>query len=126
MLGHSPITHLDTAGTVPTVLATFLEETPMRSQPALLTALVTCSLSITLALPSSAQQSQNVTLLATQNLHSSYTGSCAYVHSDGREYAVVGALQGTAIVRLTDPANPVEVAFIPGSDAGIREPEQYQ
>ncbi|HEX3112980.1 MAG TPA: choice-of-anchor B family protein [Candidatus Eisenbacteria bacterium] len=85
-------------------------------------------LSLLLAAPGSNAfaQSQNISLLANQNLHSQYTGSCAYVHSDGREYAVVGALQGTSIVRLTDPANPVEVAFIPSSNAGIREPDQYQ
>jgi len=78
------------------------------------------------AISAAAQQSQNITLLANQNLHSQYSGNCAYVHSDGREYVAVGALQGTSIVRLTDPANPVEVAFIPGPNAGIREPNQYQ
>ena len=73
-----------------------------------------------------AAQSQNITLLANQNLHSRYSGSTAYVHSDGREYAIVGAGDGTSIVRITDPSNPVEVGFIPGVLAGLREPEQYQ
>ncbi|GAB4408280.1 MAG: hypothetical protein OHK0039_11250 [Bacteroidia bacterium] len=37
-----------------------------------------------------------------------------YVDDDGTEYAIVGTWTGVAIVSLADPANPVEVAFIPG------------
>lgn len=97
----------------------------MSPRAALLAFLFSCIL-LHAVTPKSDAQSQNITLLANQNLHSQYTGTCAYVHSDGREYAVVGAFEGTSIVRLTDPSNPVEVAFIPGPNAGIREPEQYQ
>jgi choice-of-anchor B domain-containing protein len=74
----------------------------------------------------SAQQSQNITLLAAQNLHAEYTGCWPYIHTDGREYVAVGCRLGTAIVRLTDPANPVEVGFISGPSDGVREMEQYQ
>lgn len=35
-----------------------------------------------------------------------------YVAPDGTEYALVGTVNGTAIVSLADPANPVEVAYI--------------
>jgi choice-of-anchor B domain-containing protein len=73
-----------------------------------------------------AAQSQNITLLAHQNVRPLCNGSTAYVHSDGREYEIMGARDGTSIVRITDPSNPVEVGFIPGTTAGIREPEQYQ
>lgn len=33
---------------------------------------------------------------------------------DGTEYAIVGIENGTSVVSLADPANPVEVAFLPG------------
>ena len=37
---------------------------------------------------------------------------------DGREYAIVGSTLGTHIVEVTDPALPVEVAFVPGASQG--------
>jgi choice-of-anchor B domain-containing protein len=96
----------------------------MRPRPPLLAALlITCWITHS---SEAVAQSQNITLLANLTLHPRGTGSTAYVHSDGREYAVQGAFDGTSIVRITDPSNPIEVAFIPGPDAGIREPEQYQ
>jgi choice-of-anchor B domain-containing protein len=73
-----------------------------------------------------AQTSRNMQLLSHLNLYSQYIGCWSYIHSDGREYAAVGTRFGTSIVRLTDPANPVEVGFIPGPEHGIREVETYQ
>lgn len=90
---------------------------------ALIGTLLLCLLSASSTL---AQQSQNISLLATQNLHAEYTGCWPYIHTDGREYVAVGCRLGTSIVRLTDPANPVEVAFIAGPNDGVREMEQYQ
>lgn len=43
------------------------------------------------AVPASAKQSRNATLLAHQNLHSRYSGSWPYIHTDGREYVAVGS-----------------------------------
>jgi len=55
------------------------------------------------------------------------TNSWPYIHPDGREYVAVGTRLGTSIVRLTDPSNPVEVAFIPGLSGGAtRDVDQYQ
>lgn len=90
-----------------------------------LATIAACSVLLAAA-PQSLAQSSNIALLANQDLYSAYSGSTAYVHSDGREYVAVGAREGTSIVRLTDPANPVEVGFIAGPTAGIREPQQYQ
>ena len=63
-----------------------------------------------------AQTSKNCQLLAKRS-HSgsnSYAGVWGYVHTDGSEYACVGANNGTWILETTDPANPVERGFISG------------
>jgi len=80
--------------------------------------------------PAAAQISRNMTLLSTMNIHPtelnllSYQGSWPYIHSDGREYVVLMSEEGASIVRLTDPAHPVEVGFF-GSKAPWTECRQY-
>lgn len=39
-----------------------------------------------------------------------------YVDEEGNEYALVGTTKGTSIVDVTDPENPVEVFWEPGTD----------
>lgn len=46
--------------------------------------------------------------------------------NDGREYAIVGLGNGTAVVDLSDPQNPREVVTIPGSESSWREVKVYQ
>ena len=46
--------------------------------------------------------------------------------NDNREYAVVGLRNGTAIVEVTDPANPRQVVTIPGNPSSWREVKVYQ
>jgi choice-of-anchor B domain-containing protein len=46
--------------------------------------------------------------------------------NDNREYAVVGLRNGTAIVEVTDPANPRQVVTIPGNSSPWREVKVYQ
>ena len=63
-----------------------------------------------------------------------YSACWSYVHSDGREYAVIGVgdgygggvSEGTAIYNVTNPAAPYRVAFIPGPPSIWREMKQYQ
>ena len=45
---------------------------------------------------------------------------------DNREYVIVGLRNGTAVVEVTDPANPREVATIPGVTNAWREVKVYQ
>ena len=45
---------------------------------------------------------------------------------DNREYAVIGLRNGTAIVDVTDAANPRETATIPGNVSAWREVKIYQ
>lgn len=46
--------------------------------------------------------------------------------NDGREYAVFGLNNGTAVVDVTDPAHPVVVGSIQGPDSLWREVKVYQ
>jgi choice-of-anchor B domain-containing protein len=46
--------------------------------------------------------------------------------NDNREYAVLGLRNGTAIVEVTDPANPREVVTISGNSSPWREVKVYQ
>ena len=46
--------------------------------------------------------------------------------NDNREYAVIGLSNGTAVVEVTDPANPREVATITGRTSSWREVKVYQ
>lgn len=64
----------------------------------------------------------------------SYSACSSYIHSDGREYAVIGvgdgyqgsANEGTAIYNVTTPASPYRVGFIPGPWSIWREMKQYR
>jgi len=46
-----------------------------------------------------------------------YADVWGYNAPDGREYAIIGCYDGTSIIEVTDPANPVERAFIAGPQA---------
>jgi choice-of-anchor B domain-containing protein len=46
--------------------------------------------------------------------------------NSGREYAIVGYDIGTAVIDVTDPANPLEVGFIDGQTAFWRDIKVYQ
>jgi len=46
--------------------------------------------------------------------------------NDNREYAVVGLSNGTAVVDVTDPANPRQADFVPGNSSSWREVKIYQ
>jgi len=46
-----------------------------------------------------------------------YSDVWGYNAPDGREYAIIGCYDGTAIIEVTDPTKPVERAFIPGPQA---------
>ena len=46
--------------------------------------------------------------------------------NDDREYAIIGLRNGTAVVDVTDPLNPVEVGTIPGLGSIWRDIKVYQ
>ncbi|HET9252834.1 MAG TPA: choice-of-anchor B family protein, partial [Candidatus Eisenbacteria bacterium] len=74
---------------------------------------------------SSAAVSRNVTLLSHLDDYGTYSALCTYVHSDGREYAVLGTTTGTSIVNVTNPSAAYEVTFIPGITSQWREMKSY-
>jgi choice-of-anchor B domain-containing protein len=80
---------------------------------------------VPVASAASAAISKNVTLLAHLDNYATYSACWTYVHSDGREYAVLGTTTGTSIVNVTNPAAPYEVAFIPGLTSQWREMKSY-
>ncbi len=45
-----------------------------------------------------------------------------YVDELGNEYAIVGTSKGTSIVNVTNPSNPIEVFWLPGSESIWRDP----
>jgi choice-of-anchor B domain-containing protein len=48
-----------------------------------------------------------------------------YVDETGNEYAVVGTSKGTSIVDVTNPTNPQEVFWLPGTESIWRDPCVY-
>jgi len=104
-------------------------------RPALALAALTACL---LARPASSQPvTRNITLLAHPTDYAPPPGgqnfsSCwSYIHSDGREYALIGVngngtAAGTAIYNVTVPTAPVLVGFIPGPPSIWREMKSYR
>ena len=55
-----------------------------------------------------------------------YSACWSYIHGDGREYAAIGASNGTAIYNVTDPFSVYRVAYIPGPNSLWREMKSYR
>src|SRR4051812_36371305 len=71
---------------------------------------------------------RNFTFLANVNEYPSpdpngngYSACWSYIHGDGREYALLGTANGTAIYNVVNPAAPHRVALIPGPFSIWRE-----
>lgn len=65
----------------------------------------------------------NVDLISNLNQYpgSGYNDIWGYVDGSGNEYALLGVRDGTSIVSLIDPLNPVEIVFIPGTNSIWRD-----
>lgn len=76
-----------------------------------------------LTIISFAQQPLNFTLHSNFNPYPSvgYNDCWGYTDSQGREYALLGVQNGLSIVNITNPAQPVQVAFIPGPSSIWRD-----
>lgn len=71
---------------------------------------------------------QNMYLLSNLNEHQGaglYAAIWGYVAPDGREYALLGANNGTAFIDITDSTNIHEVDFQPGPSSDWREMKVY-
>lgn len=63
----------------------------------------------------------NVSLVSNLTYSDELNDIWGYVAPDDTEYALVGLTTGLSIVSLADPANPVEVQFIPGPVSNWRD-----
>jgi len=63
----------------------------------------------------------NVSLVGSLEYNEDLNDIWGYRAPDSTEYALVGVTDGFSIVSLADPANPTEVAFIPGDESIWRD-----
>ena len=86
-------------------------------------------LSLFLFLPKQALTQLNVDSLSHinyQQLHDANLNDVwGYVDEIGNEYALVGTSKGTSIVNVTNPSNPFEVFWLPGSTSIWRDPSSH-
>lgn len=62
---------------------------------------------------------KNMYLLANLDAHGQdYSALWGYQAPDGREYAILGCFDGTAVIDITDPQNIHEVGLIPSTSPG--------
>lgn len=68
---------------------------------------------------------QNVTLQSNLDykvLHDANLNDCwGYTDETGREYALVGTTKGTSIVDISNPKNPIEKVWLPGTENPWRD-----
>ncbi len=63
----------------------------------------------------------NVSYISDLDYNEDLNDIWGYVAPDSTEYALVGATNGTSIVSLADPENPVQVAYVPGANSMWRD-----
>ncbi|MEM7204437.1 MAG: choice-of-anchor B family protein [Planctomycetota bacterium] len=73
-----------------------------------------------------AQTASNTALLGRFDPVDDYNDVWGYVAPDGREYALLGANNGTYVLDCTDPTIPTERAFIAGPRACCRDIRTYR
>ncbi len=64
---------------------------------------------------------KNMSLVGYLPMSDDLSDVWGYVDDMGREYAIVGLKNGTAIVDLNNPANPVQIHFVPGPSSTWRD-----
>jgi len=79
------------------------------------------ALSLGFSLISFSQNSLNMNLLGSKSYSNELNDVWGYVSPSGTEYALVGVQTGLSIVNISNPANPVEQAFIPGPTSVWRD-----
>ncbi len=74
------------------------------------------------------QTSQNVTFLGNFNGYPSigYNDCWGYTTSNGREYALLGVLNGTSVIDITDAPTFTEIGFIPSNFSTWKDIKTYR
>ncbi len=73
-----------------------------------------------------AQNNKNISLLSLVEYEVDLSDIWGYTDENGREYALVGLENGTSIINLNDPSNPIEVARIPGGTSIWKDIKTYK
>lgn len=68
---------------------------------------------------------KNTYLISQVNNYPGYAGLWGYISPDNHEYAILGCINGTSVVDITDSANVHEVDFVPGFNSVYREIKTY-
>jgi choice-of-anchor B domain-containing protein len=73
-------------------------------------------------------QSPNTTFVANVNNYSSvgYNDCWGYTAPNGNEYALLGVLNGTSIIDVTNPQSIQEIDFVPGPSSFWKDIKTYQ
>ena len=74
----------------------------------------------------SAQDNINFDLISNFPLPETGNDVWGYVDTEGTEYAIVGSVEATYIISLEDPANPRQVAVVPGTTSTWRDMKTFQ
>ena len=77
--------------------------------------------SLTLVFSAKAQQSNNMTLLGKLDYEQGLNDVWGFSDKQDNEYAIVGLVNGTSIVDVTNPSSLNEIAFIPGPTSVWRD-----
>ncbi len=85
----------------------------------------TILLFLCLSFGSIAQNILNMELLSNVNYPENCNDIWGYVAEDGSEYAILGTTEATAVLDLSDPTNPVELAYIEGATSTWRDMKQW-
>src|SRR5262245_16707580 len=64
---------------------------------------------------------EHVLFHAELDQHGTYANVWGYTAPNGREYALLGAYEGTAVIDITDRRGSREVGFVPGPPSAWRE-----
>lgn len=77
---------------------------------------------------SQGQTSQNVTFLGNFNGYPAigYNDCWGYTAPDGREYALLGVLNGTSVVDITDAPTFTEIGFVPSNTSTWKDIKTYR
>ncbi|NNE25233.1 MAG: choice-of-anchor B family protein [Saprospiraceae bacterium] len=74
----------------------------------------------------SAQDNINFELISNFPLPETGNDIWGYVDAEGTEYAILGSVEATYIISLEDPANPRQVAVVPGTTSTWRDMKTFQ
>jgi choice-of-anchor B domain-containing protein len=78
-------------------------------------------------------QNQNVSLVGNFNDYSGvgftgmdYSDCWGYITQNGVEIAILGVFSGTSVINVSNPEDPIEIAFFPGENSIARDIKTYK